>query len=71
MKLSHNFSSRVLTIFYLVCFKATTRSHFLLYCFKYIRQFLKGSKLEIAIYVCSQASDTLFQRLKEAYKNNN
>ncbi|KAK6786076.1 hypothetical protein RDI58_014601 [Solanum bulbocastanum] len=65
MKQPTNIPTKVLTIFHLVYSEAATRSPSLLYCFKYIGQFFKGSELEIAICVGSQGSATLFQRLKE------
>ena len=72
MKQPPNFPTRVLTIFHLVSSKAATRSPYLLYCFKYIGQFIKGSELEIdTICIESQGSATLFQRLREGYKNSN
>ncbi|KAH0776516.1 hypothetical protein KY290_007927 [Solanum tuberosum] len=57
MRQPPNIPTRILTIFHLVSSKAATRSPSLLYCFKYIGQFFKGSELEIAICVGSQDED--------------
>ncbi|KAK6775958.1 hypothetical protein RDI58_026959 [Solanum bulbocastanum] len=65
MKQPPNIPTRVLTNFLPVSSKVAIRSPSLLYCFKYIGQFFKGSELELAISVGSQGSTTLFQRLRE------
>ena len=71
MKHSPKFFTWFLTIFHFVYSKAVTRSPSLLYCFKYIGQFIKGGELEIAICIGSQGSATLFQRSREDYRNSN
>ncbi|KAK6773116.1 hypothetical protein RDI58_028354 [Solanum bulbocastanum] len=71
MKQPPNIPTRVLTIILLVSSKAATRSPSLLYYFKYIGQFLKGSELELSLCVGSQGSAIPFQRLREGYKNSN
>ena len=68
MKQPPNFPTKGSNYFHLVSSNAATRSPSLLYCLKYIRQFFKGSELEVAICFGSQCFVTLFQRIREDYK---